>query len=107
MSETFESIDYHNASKESKDLQRGSPATDSDVNVPLASDNNLHILYITLAIIVGLLLIWIIVVTVTKEDPLKILNEMNNLTSQMQPVSDNINIDPIYDPNKLESAYLE
>lgn len=74
MSETFESIDY------SKESTPPTPATDS----------NLYILYITFAIIVGMLLIWIIIVMVTKEDPLKILNEMNNLASQMAPVSDNL-----------------
>ena len=55
----------------------------------LSIDNNLRILYITFAIIIGLLLLWIIIVVVTKEDPLKILGEMNNLATQIPPVSDN------------------
>lgn len=58
---------------------------DNDVSV----DNNLRILYITFAIIIGLMLLWIIIVVFTKEDPLKILGEMNNLASQIPPVSDN------------------
>lgn len=51
-------------------------------------DDHLIILYVTFAIIIGLLLIWLIIITVTKEDPLKILNEMNNLAAQMAPASD-------------------
>ena len=52
-------------------------------DISLSSDNNLRILYITFAIIIGLLLLWIIIVVFTKEDPLKILGEMNNLATQI------------------------
>ena len=54
----------------------------------LGNNNNLRILYITLAIIIGILLLWIVIVIFTKEDPLKILNEMTDLTKQLAPVSD-------------------
>lgn len=53
-----------------------------------SNNNNLRILYITLAIIIGILLLWIIIVIFTKEDPIKILNEMTDLTKQLTPVSD-------------------
>jgi hypothetical protein len=52
------------------------------------ANNNLIILYITFAIIIGLLIIWIIIVVVTKEDPIKILNDMTNLATQIKAVSD-------------------
>lgn len=52
------------------------------------NNNNLRILYITLAIIIGILLLWIIIVIFTREDPIKILNEMTDLTKQLAPVSD-------------------
>ena len=54
----------------------------------LGGNNNLRILYITLAIIVGILLLWIVIVFFTKEDPLKILAEMTDVTKQLTPVSD-------------------
>jgi len=38
--------------------------------------DNIKILYITFGIIVGLLLLWIIIVVITKEDPIKILGEI-------------------------------
>jgi len=53
---------------------------------------NLTILYITIIIIIGILLIWIIMVVVTKEDPVKVLNDMADLASQIKPVSDQLPI---------------
>lgn len=47
------------------------------------------ILYITLAIIIGLFLLWIIIISFTKEDSIKILGEMNNLAAQIAPITDN------------------
>ena len=55
----------------------------------VSDDNNLRILYITFAIITGVLLLWIIITVSTSEDPLKILGEMNNLSSQIPSASDN------------------
>ena len=52
------------------------------------TDANLTILYITFLIIIGFLLLWIIIMVLTKENPLKILGEMNNLEAQIPPVSD-------------------
>lgn len=72
------------------DLEHNTELSDSTKSNAIidTNDNNLQILYITFAIIVGLLLIWIVIVAVTKEDPLKILSAMNNVSAQMQPVSD-------------------
>lgn len=54
----------------------------------ISGDNNLRILYITLAVIIGLFLLWIVIVVFTKEDPVKILGAMNNLATQTPAVSD-------------------
>jgi hypothetical protein len=65
------------------------PSEPQQETVSLGSaNNNLRILYITFAIIIGLLLIWIIIVVVTKEDPIKVLNDMTDLATQIKPVSD-------------------
>jgi hypothetical protein len=56
--------------------------------VSLSNSNSLWILYITFAIIIGILLLWIIIVVITREDPIKILNDMIDLTSQIKPVND-------------------
>jgi hypothetical protein len=87
MSQTLGGIDY-NVSKDVGTSTSNVKESESDIFNYGVSDNNLRILYITFAIIVGLFLLWIIIVTITKEDPLKILNQMNDLTAQMQPVSD-------------------
>ena len=57
-------------------------------NIILSSNNNMRILYLTFAIIIGLLLLWIIIVVVTKEDPIKVLNDMTDIAAQINPVSD-------------------
>ena len=64
-----------------------------DNNVDMISNlgifnNDLRILYITLAIIIGILLLWIVIVVLTKEDPIKILGQMNSLTFQTPAVTD-------------------
>lgn len=67
------------------------PSDFQDETVSLGSiNNNLRILYITFAIIIGLLLVWIIIVVVTKEDPIKVLNDMTDLATQIKPVSDQL-----------------
>lgn len=60
----------------------------AETNDPDNNNDNLKILYITFAIVIGLLLLWIIIVTVTKDDPFNILSEMKNLSKQIPPVSD-------------------
>ena len=52
------------------------------------SNNNLRILYITFAIIIGILLVWIIIVIISREDPIKVLTDMTDLATQIQAVSD-------------------
>ena len=51
-------------------------------------NNNLRILYITFAIIIALLLLWIIIIVITRENPIKILGEMNNLSTQTPAITD-------------------
>ena len=64
-----------------------------DLGLLGSTNNNLRILYITFGIILGLLLLWIIIVIITKEDPVKILSEMTNMAAQIKPVSDDIIFD--------------
>lgn len=52
-------------------------------------DDHSNIIYITIAIIISLTLLWSLIVFITGEDPIKILNEMTNLASQTLPVNDN------------------
>lgn len=73
---------------------------DNDSEPVGTTNDNLRILYITFAIIIGLLLIWIIVIVFTQEDPIKILGEMNNLSSQTPAVTDS-NIAPIISDETL------
>ena len=54
----------------------------------VSDNNNLRILYITLAIIVVFLIVWIVIILFVQDDPLTILIEMNNLTTNLNPVSD-------------------
>jgi hypothetical protein len=54
----------------------------------IGTSDNLRILYITIAIIVGLLLVWLIIMFFTKEDPIKVLGDMTDPTTQIKPVSD-------------------
>ena len=52
------------------------------------SGNNLRILYITVGIIIGVLILWIIIIVLTQEHPLKILTDMTNYSLQLNMVSD-------------------
>ena len=70
---------------DSPDNKESSP--DLLINIGI-SDNNLRILYITFAVIIGLLLLWVIVIYITKDNPIKILTEMNNLSLQIKPIID-------------------
>lgn len=60
----------------------------TNTNTFSVNNKNIYILYITFAIIIGLLLLWIIIVVFTKENSIKILNDMTNLTDQIKPVND-------------------
>ena len=53
-------------------------------------EDNSMIIYTTIAIIIGLIFIWLLIVFLTGEDPIKILHEMTNLSSQVTPENDNI-----------------
>jgi hypothetical protein len=57
---------------------------DTSTNGP----SGLRILYITLIIIVGFILLWILIVFLTQEPPAKILDDMVNAVNQIQPSSD-------------------
>jgi hypothetical protein len=71
------------------------PDPTQDIGILSSNNSNLRILYITLAIIIGILLLWIIIIIFTKEDPIKILNEMTNLAIQLKPVSDILSKHPL------------
>jgi len=47
-----------------------------------------YILYITLGIIFIVLIIWVIKTMIFREDPINVLNEMTNITGQINPVTD-------------------
>jgi hypothetical protein len=51
-------------------------------------EDNSNIVYITLGIIVCLIVIWLFIVFLTGENPIKILNEMTSSTTQVTPVND-------------------
>ena len=70
-----------------------------DSTTAYENNNDIRILYITFSIIIGLLFIWIIIVVFTKEDPIKILGEMNKLTSQIPPTNDIKNTTSFYNQN--------
>lgn len=64
------------------------------------TNDNTHILYITLAIIVGLFLLWFLIIFFTKENPIQVLDAMKNAASQIATVSDagvknNVPADPV------------
>jgi len=61
-----------------------------DSTLDLNNNSNLRILYITLAIIIGIFLLWIFITLLTKEDAIKILGEMNKLTTHTPAVSDTL-----------------
>ena len=54
----------------------------SDDKVEKKSDDNVNILYITVGLILLLILIWVIVVIMTREDNIEILNEMAKANNQ-------------------------
>lgn len=56
----------------------------------LDTNTNLNILYITFMIIIGVLVLWIIIVIYTREDPIKVLSEMTNLATHINPVTDTV-----------------
>lgn len=70
-----------------EDLKSTQP--DDIVTTLESANDNLRILYITFAIIIGVLLLWIIIVIFTREDPVKVLSEMTSLATQIKPVTDN------------------
>ena len=63
-------------------------ATDSTVEEITISNNNIHILYITLGIVVLLILAWIVIIYLTQEIPMMILGIMTNNDLQIMPISD-------------------
>lgn len=71
--------------------------------VEYTNDSGQTIIYITLVIIIGLFLIWIFIVIFSGDDPIRILHNMTDLTTQLAPVSDkleqlsNIDTPPIED----------
>ena len=62
--------------------------SESNRNSKIDSSSDLSILYITIGVIFIFLILWIIIVIVTKEDAIKILSEMAKTTQQLTPVSD-------------------
>lgn len=55
----------------------------------ISTDNDeLHILYITIIIIVALIFVWIIVMIFIPDEPFDILTEMTNISNHLAPISD-------------------
>lgn len=54
----------------------------------IGTSDNMRILYITIAIIIGLLLLWLLIMFFTKDDPIRVLNDMIDPATQIKPVSD-------------------
>lgn len=60
--------------------------------------NNYKILYITVGLIIVLVLLWIIILFLTKSPQLNIINNMSDPNDQINPISDNpISHNPISD----------
>jgi hypothetical protein len=56
------------------------------------STDDTTIIYITVAVIVGLFILWLCIVFLTGEDPIKILNEMSNISLHITPANDSTEI---------------
>jgi hypothetical protein len=70
------------------DIHKQNNTVISDIS--LGTNNNLNILYITFIIIIGVLILWILIVIYTREDPIKVLSEMTNLATHIKPVTDTL-----------------
>lgn len=64
------------------------PKESSSDKLQKKSNDDMNILYITVAIIVVLIVIWVIVVIMTRSDGLEILNEMSKPSNQTKLASD-------------------
>ena len=62
-------------------------STDDD-KIQKTPNNDINILYITVALIIALIVIWFIVVIMTKNDDLEILNEMSKPINQVKLAND-------------------
>lgn len=80
---------------------------DTDQNIGVSDGEGLRILYITLAIIVALLCLWLFIVIFTKEDPITVLNEMTNITAQLRPVTDIVVDAPVGEYNSAQYSPIE
>lgn len=60
----------------------------SDDKIQKAPNDDMNILYITVALIIALIVIWIIVVIMTKSDGIEILNEMSKPINQTKLAND-------------------
>lgn len=58
-----------------------------DIKLSIFNDNS-KVLYITLIIIMGIIFLWIIIMMLTGEEPIKILAEINKLASQIKVATD-------------------
>lgn len=73
-----------------------SDSTSSDPNIPITSDDSttenssLNILYITLILIVAVLIVWILLIIFSPDDALKILSEMSDTSTNLNPASDTV-----------------
>jgi succinate dehydrogenase hydrophobic anchor subunit len=58
-------------------------------NTSSVDNTNTYIIYITLGIIIVVLLIWIIMLALDQKDDIKIVDDMNNISTQIPPANDN------------------
>lgn len=89
-------IDDRKKSNEKKDIINFDPFNPSDKGKDEEAkkeDGNMNILYITGAIIIFLIIVYIIIVIFTREPNNEILDEMINPESQTPPVSDVLNVE--------------
>jgi len=54
----------------------------------ISANDNLRILYITLTILVVVLILWVVIIISTNVETLAILSEMNNVHTNVVPISD-------------------
>lgn len=61
-----------------------------DASDGLIENGNIKILYVTLIIMVGILLLWIIIIVMSKRNCENIISEINKLSAQIADVDDSV-----------------
>lgn len=77
-----------NMSADSTNPDPTTPSSHTDDSTSETGGSSLSILYITLVLIVAVLIIWILLIIFSPDDALKILSEMSDASTNLNPVTD-------------------